>query len=485
MLLDVSDPEKIQLLPVLHVLLHADGMPTVEQLDSPLPSTVTTIDQVVDVLQIVYQMPVPPWLGPDMWPRIWRWTSFIHTYRDSLPGPPLREVHVCADVLRLAANFATEEVPKFILVTPGFQFMVARAWSLLLHPDTVDWRSQQVWYCISLLAPSNPTKFEEIIAGAGGSLHHLSSMVVRCMTHVIDIQASDIPNRTAYLLCVILDFVVEAGDLVAPTHNTIGSLNVFCTTPATRHHQSPLSRGLHPHGFLLNNDGRHDWLPSAISNGFFRALISCAKLVDDDQMSPYLVNMLFDILPSSLIYYGTVSKIEKALRDTEEFASTKAFRRSSFYERWQQFSRLAPERISVLNIFNAENAVRLRACDNSECGNIRPKTEFRRCSGCLCFYYCSNTCQKTHWRTGGHSDACSGCTFLNLGERQAFTARERGFIRALVHHDYKAAKATLYAQYAAGLRMTPGAALFTTFDYSTGPVHRQSAGTLPPAGVIR
>lgn len=56
------------------------------------------------------------------------------------------------------------------------------------------------------------------------------------------------------------------------------------------------------------------------------------------------------------------------------------------------------------------------------------------------------------------------------GERQPLTLREREFIRAVVHHDYIAAKPKLYADLCALMRMEPDFAVQTTFDYSSGPV---------------
>jgi hypothetical protein len=80
------------------------------------------------------------------------------------------------------------------------------------------------------------------------------------------------------------------------------------------------------------------------------------------------------------------------------------------------------------------------------------KTEFRRCSGCKVFRYCSKVCQGVDWREGGHRSTCGvhreqykgWFSFRVLGTEFTRTAdleervmsRERTFLRFLIHHDY-------------------------------------------------
>mmetsp|Transcript_45613 Transcript_45613/g.128805 ORF Transcript_45613/g.128805 Transcript_45613/m.128805 type:complete len:132 (+) Transcript_45613:50-445(+) len=41
----------------------------------------------------------------------------------------------------------------------------------------------------------------------------------------------------------------------------------------------------------------------------------------------------------------------------------------------------------------------------SFCSSCRKKMATKRCSACRCFFYCSQACQKGHWKEG-HKDDC-------------------------------------------------------------------------------
>ena len=46
-----------------------------------------------------------------------------------------------------------------------------------------------------------------------------------------------------------------------------------------------------------------------------------------------------------------------------------------------------------------------RGCGN--CGQVPEEGEtFKHCSRCKLVVYCSTACQRTHWRDGGHKQAC-------------------------------------------------------------------------------
>ncbi|KAJ7093566.1 hypothetical protein C8R44DRAFT_396565 [Mycena epipterygia] len=83
---------------------------------------------------------------------------------------------------------------------------------------------------------------------------------------------------------------------------------------------------------------------------------------------------------------------------------------------------------------------RLKACDNAQCCKIGDAKSFGRCSGCLCFYYCSSDCQKLDWKEREHRTHCSTLRSYRLGDSQFLRVRERLYLRALLTHHYDAAK---------------------------------------------
>ncbi|KAJ7429626.1 hypothetical protein FB451DRAFT_1383058 [Mycena latifolia] len=426
-----------------------------------------------------------------MRPRAWAWASWIHTYRDHLPGPPLDEAAFCIDFLLFAGNFHTDEgAAAYICATPGFNFLIARAWTFVLDDEAEDWRElalTQLWCFVADMEPTNPTNFEDIVAGVGGTLGHLSDIVVRCMDHTLDTQESPVSGRTVYFLRIILDFLVPAeymgttGDVGARElgpfsmalldHGIVPILTrTACAISKSAEDDSAyaLNRCYLLLGRIIVSDIGHERLLSALANGLLRALVSSANFTDEIHRR---LELFFAVLPPALVYYPVISEIEAALHESNDLASTKAFRGSKIYEKWQAFSKLAHERLAVLHMFDSPDYVPLKACDSLECGSINLKTNVKRCSGCLCFYYCSATCQSANWRVGGHRRACATYKSLSLSEHRPLTVRERDFLRVLVHEAYGAAKATIYAQQAAGLRHAPDATFVTMFDYTgAGPV---------------
>ncbi|KAJ6565856.1 hypothetical protein DFH09DRAFT_1472597 [Mycena vulgaris] len=118
------------------------------------------------------------------------------------------------------------------------------------------------------------------------------------------------------------------------------------------------------------------------------------------------------------------------------------------------------------------NSSSMRACDNSQCGDIRDKSELERCSGCLAFYYCSQTCQIHDWRLGGHRRSCRRYGYLGLTSRvkSALGARERAFLHALLDRDYKH-RLSICVQQVAFMVAHSDELFLTSFDYSLGAVN--------------
>ncbi|KAJ7201223.1 hypothetical protein C8J57DRAFT_1412418, partial [Mycena rebaudengoi] len=140
----------------------------------------------------------------------------------------------------------------------------------------------------------------------------------------------------------------------------------------------------------LNASSGHNWIPSAVENGLLRAIALARRAV-------YV----------SLVYYRIPAAIYAALREIDVLGNSAAFKASKIYQKWQALVDLRQKRLAVVKIFDFPRYVPLKACDNLQCAIISDRTRFRRCSGCLCFYYCSQECQIIDWRVGGHQEACN------------------------------------------------------------------------------
>jgi hypothetical protein len=73
---------------------------------------------------------IPKEAAPDIWPRIWKWSSFLHTYHDSIPHART-EVDICGDLLLFAAHLTTYWAQ--MISTVGLRVLMTRCWKLILE----------------------------------------------------------------------------------------------------------------------------------------------------------------------------------------------------------------------------------------------------------------------------------------------------------------------------------------------------------------
>ncbi|KAJ7479497.1 hypothetical protein FB451DRAFT_1239105 [Mycena latifolia] len=96
------------------------------------------------------------------------------------------------------------------------------------------------------------------------------------------------------------------------------------------------------------------------------------------------------------------------------------------------------------------------------------KTQFKRCKNCKS-YYCSEECQYSDWKNGGHREVCTDRRLLDLSGYP--NPRERSFLRVLMHHDYESARvSTIYPAQVLCMHKHPNETFLTIFDYSQGPL---------------
>ncbi|KAF8160430.1 hypothetical protein K438DRAFT_2071018 [Mycena galopus ATCC 62051] len=215
----------------------------------------------------------------------------------------------------------------------------------------------------------------------------------------------------------------------------------------------------------------------AVASGLLQSILYGATLFrDDDPEVLGLSHIVTQTLPASTVYLTVLAEIEKQLRALEDIDEmVPDLKHCWIYKYWQSFKMIAEDRISLMKR-QAKDIVLFKACDNTECGAIRERTEFKRCSECLGVYYCSPECQKIDWTRGDHRAACQSIRMFvfknsNLG------ARNISFMRELLHRDVTARRyahhiGRLESQQLSALRALAGAneldPFVTVMDYTHG-----------------
>ncbi|KAJ7719134.1 hypothetical protein B0H16DRAFT_1607441, partial [Mycena metata] len=173
----------------------------------------------------------------------------------------------------------------------------------------------------------------------------------------------------------------------------------------------------HPRGYA--------WIGEALGAGLLVAIVTCAAKCKPPARE-HLEYLLEKLLPGALVYHSILTHLDKALSDV----------------------------------------------DSLKCGAIHGKQKFRCCSGCLQVYYCSNACQASDWKVGGHRNACVGLRKLDSDEYEDLpsNARDRSFLRALLHHDYTTMKADVLCQQLLFRSRPQSDNFYTVFSYVEGHV---------------
>ncbi|KAJ6517410.1 hypothetical protein C8R47DRAFT_1255011 [Mycena vitilis] len=502
-----TETQTLLMLPIFYTNLDPLDVPDQDQYDTENPpaDAESRIGRALLSLVSLYVLEFPVEIGPEIWPRVWPWVQFIYTYRDHLPNIPSQAEGVfCLEFLMFAGTFARhEETFSIILSIPGVWFFVAKAWPLV--PKILDLQKRVVGFTdlrsfISEGAVFEPVNLAELIDGAGGTLDHLAHLTAIYLEAMIPANGDGIDYKYVLYLCDILDFAAQMEPAFRTTssdhfgarlgafgaaltaHNSVQTLTrILCVLekvdsalPIAPMVMNAMQKSLWILGsILVSTPGKTHWLSDALEAKLLRTLIVHSGGPHAKSIQRLVPLFLTVILPPRLVYPGVLAALDGALDDVDELVTAAAFKKLPIYERWVKFSELAEERISVLDAYNDRETQSQKACDNLECGIIRLKSTYRKCSGCLSLYYCSKPCQALDWTKGGHRRVCRIYGHLSLPSDKEInlTARQRSFLRTLVHHEYMKilSKVEIFSQTVAAMATHSDEGTLVLYDYTEGP----------------
>ncbi|KAJ6550258.1 hypothetical protein B0H19DRAFT_1265101 [Mycena capillaripes] len=326
---------------------------------------------------------------------------------------------------------------------------------------------------------------EEVIEGAGGGLSDLADLVVGHIDQITSDGDTPQLKNESRLQGTLFDFVNDVDRLMAPrvrddtlgplsaallSRNIVASLtamlNVLLRTKTRFQEVFPLLRRsmMQLNRILLAASGR-DAMMDALRAGLLRVIVLSGNR---GKFTQTLKSLVEEVLPSTLVNYYELAVAVDEIRQANALAGS-TFRSSAIWGPWKEFVDLATDRHTIA--YNTRSEPSLKACDNAKCCKIGATDLFKRCSGCLSFYYCSLECQRLEWREKETIAATAGFSLL-IVLIQALRVRERAFLRAAMTHDYNLAKnKEIYLEQVL-LSSKTGTPLkfFTLFDYTRGRV---------------
>jgi hypothetical protein len=327
----------------------------------------------------VGQIPSPAFL--DLWPRIWQWIEFRDTYQDHLPTPLDFKSNVSryATYMQIFRWFARiPQVGVLITTTPGVYTVVGRAWAHLIDQPGDEgfddcckylghWFTSNTWA---------HTVFEELVSGAGGTRHHLASVILAHLKRVIPTPHYDMTEESVIRLMgpLYITRQIMAGDWDVPFRHTLLSrgiitalTSVLCSVGRSTH---PIAM-LQTKGFLVSlvsglmSSPAHPRITESLRAGLLPAILSCGSIDTENETTDLLVEVLRDILPGSTVYHSILLQLELSLSEVREVKAETMLARPTLIKLWQCFLTLAENRLRVMKEYDACALSTSRMCGNA------------------------------------------------------------------------------------------------------------------------
>ncbi|KAJ7620651.1 hypothetical protein DFH06DRAFT_1143989 [Mycena polygramma] len=387
--------------------------------------------------------------GADLWPRIWQWIYFLHTYHDNIHSSHLLH-DVSEDLLFFVACLSRDaDIAAMMSQTPGVRTILIQSWTALFEMSSVASQDRFVWLSAILrnfMEAYEPESLAEILDATDGP-SGLASLIVKYIEHFIPTGGGSIAEKTFFFYDGVITFttkMLEWAEAQKSRDIGVDLVSAGIVKPLTA---VICAMGESPAVHKVTDDTWMDTCSRAPGRprasltrsplGFFAGGIIRRCVIRNDPEnddSAALWNLVTsEGLPSATVFRTVLLQLEPQLTEIAGVASSLEFQRSAMYPNWLYFNNLALQRIGMMNALRDDCHSSRRACDNMECGSIREKANFRRCSHCRGAYYCSPDCQERDWRSG-HRDTCNSLRSSKL-RNPDISSRNVAFMRKLFHRD--------------------------------------------------
>ncbi|KAJ7146700.1 hypothetical protein C8R44DRAFT_845723 [Mycena epipterygia] len=479
-----------QFIPVIFANLDPSRIPDPDVLasseaGSSVRSSVTMAIRALEAL-LLCTSELPEEAYSEFWQRLWIWVQFIDVH--GLHSPMDEFLYKGVTLMLFFLDGTSTSSAK--LMMPEARVFVSRAWVVLvsraeLGLNTMD--SVPIELPMLVLADfldschSSPSHVADFAEGVGG-IDDLACLIVRYIAILPRTPAAEIsaPQRR---LRSTLEFVGHAASSTGKLHalrEPLMSSGIVRALTAVLYNLSESGRKPLLHRCLdilmsFIQPAGSAKIREALDAGLLPALITCCGRgwAKNHAVSVNLTRFLATILPLSTVHRPVLVALERALPTVGNLQETPSFVASACFKVWDDFVTLAQERLQVLRRFRTEGYISRGACDNIECGVIKERREFKRCSGCRDHLYCSPHCQTIAWKKQpeGHRATCNArrqLPNLNFDSRPlGETKRDHLFRLFLLQSDYRRLKLTILLQKLAHIHKTTDTNFCTIFAYGS------------------
>ncbi|KAJ7663261.1 hypothetical protein DFH06DRAFT_1296101 [Mycena polygramma] len=484
----VPPAQSAAFLPAFFANLDVDGIPTPSEMDTGAPLVRRhPVNCAGASMYSIYRLHrIPTGAFSELWPRLWKWLQFYYTYchffvaaeKERDGRSRIDAGTICQDFVKFVGSFhKSKAIVDLMLGTPGFRYIVARAWVCRLD-DTQEQNLSAVYPDVSRLimetgANMQPAHIQELIDAAGGHYTDLAALLIRYIRAILPTRDSPSPITMDLLGCVVeflphADEAFDGGELNS-SPGLLGEAllerGIVGTFTSVLYAVSDVFA---PGGDTVLEDCAA-WLIETLSDPRLHSLItealdagllfSVASCIADGVITEHVTTMLETVLPWAITYHRNVKRLHKIFLQAKPVLETEEFQNSELAPLWRVFATLAQDRAAVLQAYATGARSDRRACDSIKVNLV--------CAWIPEAYLSNHTVRTDPQKRGVPAFLTS-----HTGEHQRdLTARERPFLRAVLLHDYEQGQwSTIAAQHLSFMATHPGEAFFTLFDYRRGRV---------------
>ncbi|KAJ7602444.1 hypothetical protein DFH06DRAFT_1397406 [Mycena polygramma] len=495
----IPPTEAVFVLPALFVNIDSARIPDPSTLDSLLsssshiPSLLLAFESIraITRLAVIHVLPVDAF--QDLWPHIWNWLDFIHSYWDCLPMLGDRTSQVKAMVghsVIIRALDKDENTSKNIRSTPGVRRLLAAAWkekisgNIQYGSDPTHGPFLSIVELLTIITDGKDDKsnFDEILEGVGGNITDLTSTMVQHLASVPHFTSRwNNPSHVATAAYAGSCYNIWAGDFeircrLQTTLQSVGYIPELLTT-ICRFHGTPAVEAMNMFLFELGMALRTiSDIVLAFRSGLLRVVITIGASmtpVDKDatdfrgRIYKKIAEMLETFLPWSLMHYTVLAQLKQCFLDTMEFAADSMIHTSPLRTQWENLSALMRARLQFFDFWEAHGRPSFAACDNRKASPFAETIpQFLTSASVDWRAEHRAMCQRLRYSTRtpllllAYNPSPLPETFETINTRGG------SFLRALLTDDYKRQMADVWLRQILFLYEHPGEEFVTFFRHS-------------------
>ncbi|KAJ7438674.1 hypothetical protein B0H11DRAFT_2358234 [Mycena galericulata] len=481
--------QAILFLPALFVNVDSGRIPIARNLEATLSDSGSSFANTIhlalhslnNITFLANNYLIPSDALPELWPHLWNWLDFLHTFWDALPmGANANQGMACYMHSSAIVSVSIHpDTAKIIRATPGVRRILARGWKTMVYDDfSLSGSMNAAIGILTILGNCfhEQNNYEEIVEAVGGTFRDLALTMVQ---HFVRSRSlSNLPDTSDFVISCFSFFPI-GGDSIGYLKAALRSVGIIQTLVKTisalnnTAASEAIDLCLHFLVTLFKHPPGFPGLALAIEAGLLRVLVELGmsqltapgrKRTGLNMVSSQIKELLEVILPRATVHYAVVVQLKNTLPEAEELAIKLGFHKSKFSREWRTFADLAKTRIELLDTF--ERFSQQKACDYTECGKINNKRRLQCCSTCQRRNYCSKVCQSMDWRAD-HRNICQDLRLARLAEPQPpLSTRGKSFLRAVLTSDYVHQMLGILLRHAEYMHEHPGEPFFTAFIYS-------------------